>query len=285
MSLEFEIKRLFFVTIGTVLFVFGISFFIVPASLVPGGITGFATLTQYGFNQLGIHLNLGMLVLIFNIPIMIMGIKGISKTFVYYSIYSIVLQGVLLGIFDDQELLFGNDILASSIFGGLAIGLGAAIALKSGSSLGGIDILSQYLALKFKITVGYISLISNGIILSLALLLFEPQFALYTLLAFVVANLLVDQIHTAYKRARLDIVTAHGDKLKTELIKNFIRGITILEGVGAYTGEARQMLVMVTQTHEVYDIKKLILSIDPDAFITMTPIRHLSGKFHRIVMK
>ena len=285
MSLEFELKRLLQVTLGTMIFVFGISFFIVPASLVPGGITGFATLTQYGFSQIGIPINLGLLVFVFNIPIMIMGIKGISKTFVYYSIYSIVLQGILLGIFNDQAMIFGSDILASSLFGGLAIGLGASIALKAGSSLGGVDILSQFLALKFKITVGYVSLVTNGIVLTIALLIFEAQYALYTLVSFVVANLLVDNLHTAYKRVRLDIVTTKGDEAKSALIAKFIRGITILDGVGAYTGEKRQILWMVTQTHEVYDIKKIVLEIDQDAFIIMTPVRHLSGKFNKVVMK
>ncbi|MFU8786403.1 MAG: YitT family protein, partial [Candidatus Izemoplasmataceae bacterium] len=141
MNIEFELKRLLFVTMGTILFVVGISFFIVPASLIPGGLTGFATLTQYGFDKLGIYLNLGIIVVIFNIPVMIIGLKGISKTFVYYSVYSILLQGILMAIFDNQPNIFGTDILASSIFGGLAVGLGAGITLKSGSSLGGMDIL------------------------------------------------------------------------------------------------------------------------------------------------
>ena len=285
MNLRFELKRLLFVTIGTVVFVIGISFFIVPAALVPGGITGFATLTQYGFNQLGVSLNLGLLVLVFNIPIIVIGIKGISKTFVYYSIYSIVLQSILLGIFDQREMIFGSDILASSIFGGIAIGLGASIALKSGSSLGGMDILSQYIALKFKMSVGHVSLFANAIILGIALVIFDPQIALYTLLALAVANLLIDRIHTAYKRVRLDIVTPHGEAVKEALISAFIRGITIIDGVGAYTGERRNLLWMVTQTHEVYDIQKIVLSIDPNAFMTMTPIRHLSGKFHKVIMK
>ncbi len=285
MNLRFELKRLMFVTLGTAIFVVGISFFIVPAALVPGGITGFATLTQYGFNQLGISINLGILVLLFNIPVIIIGIKGISKTFVYYSVYSIVLQSLLLGIFDQREMIFGNDILASSIFGGIAIGLGAAIALKSGSSLGGMDILSQYIALKFKLSVGHVSLFTNAIILTIALLVFEPQVALYTLLALAVANLLIDRLHTAYKRVRLDIVTPYGHQVKDALIANFIRGITIIDGVGAYTGASRNVLWMVTQTHEVYDIQKIVLAIDPDAFMTMTPIRHLSGKFNKVIMK
>jgi uncharacterized membrane-anchored protein YitT (DUF2179 family) len=59
----------------------------------------------------------------------------------------------------------------------------------------------------------------------------------------------------------------------------------MIEGTGAFTGAQRKVMVMITQTHEVYDIQKTILSIDPDAFISMSPVRLLAGKFNRVVMK
>ncbi len=285
MNIPFEIKRLFWVSVGTIIFSLGISFFVIPAALIPGGLTGISLLVQYAFLQLGISINLGIIVVVLNIPVMIIGIKGISKTFVYYSIYSILLQGVLLGIFDAQDNLFGNDILAASIFGGLAIGVGASIALKSGTSLGGMDIVSQYVSLKKHISIGFVSIIVNGFILLLALLIFDAPIAFYTLLTFVVSNLLIDQLHTAYKRVRLDIVTTCGDDVKEALIKQFIRGITLINGIGAYTGQPRQILWMITQSHEVYDIKKIVIEMDPNAFITMTPVRHLNGKFNQVIMK
>ena len=285
MNIQFELKRFLWVTLGTVIFSLGISFFVIPAALIPGGLTGISLLIQYGLSQINIGFNLGILVVILNIPVMIIGIRGISRTFVYYSIYSIVLQGFLIGIFENQDNLFGQDILASSLFGGLSIGLGASIALKSGASLGGMDIISQYISLKKHISVGYVSIMVNGLILMLALLIFDTPIAFYTLLTLFIANLIIDQLHTAYKRVRLDIVTTQGDTVKTALINQFIRGITVFHGTGAYTGQPRQVLWMVTQSHEVYDIKKIVLDMDPDAFITMTPIRHLSGKFHRVIMK
>lgn len=283
--LEFEIKRLFLVTLGTVIFVFGLVVFVVPAQLVPGGLTGFAALTQSALGTVGWHVNLGLIVVMFNVPVMIMGLKGISRTFIYYSIYSILLQGLLIGLFESQTPFFGSDILAASIFGGMSVGLGAAIALKAGASLGGIDVIAQVLAIKLQTSIGYIGIVANGIILGLALLLFEAQIALYTLVMFVVANLLIDRLHTAYKRVRVEIVTAFGEPVQAALLSRFIRGITVIEGTGAYTGSPKHILWIVTQTHEVYDLKKAVLDVDPDAFITMTPVRHLNGKFHKVILK
>lgn len=280
-----ELKRFIRVTVGSILYIFGIAYFVLPGQLIPGGFTGIATLINYGLLELGIHINLGIVVLMVNIPVMILGLFKISKTFVYYSIYSIIIQGLLLSQFAQSTSWFDNDLLATSAMGGLFVGLGAAITLKAGASLGGMDILTQYLSLRFQISIGYLSLVINAIILSIALLIFDNQIAFYTLLMFAISNQLVDRLHTGYKRVRLDIITIHAEAIRTLLIKESVRGITMLDGTGAYTNQPRKILWMVLQVHEVYDIQKLIVSVDPEAFITMTPVRHLNGKFNRVLMK
>jgi uncharacterized membrane-anchored protein YitT (DUF2179 family) len=285
LNLEIEFKRLLTVTLGSFLAVFGLTFFIVPNELVSGGLTGYALLTRYGLSLININVSLSVLVAIVNIPVMVLGFVGVSRKFVYYSMYSIVLQVFLIGLLENVAPIFGTDLFAGAIIGGLIVGVGAAITLKSGASLGGLDIVSQFFALKFNISVGYVSIVANGGILALAFLLFDPNIALYTLLMFVVVNMVVDRVHTAYKRVRLEIVTSNGEEVKQELISHYIRGITLVDGIGAYTGSKRTVLLMVTQAHEVYDVQKTILTIDPDAFISMTPVQLLAGKFNRVVIK
>ena len=285
MNLEVEFQRLLRVTLGSFLAVFGLTFFIVPSDLVAGGLTGYAILTRYGLSLIDIDISLSLLVATVNIPVMILGFIGVSRKFVYYSMYSIVIQVFLIGLLENASPIFGTDVFAGAVIGGLIVGVGASITLKAGASLGGLDIVSQYFSLKYNISVGYVSIIANAGILTLAFLLFEPQTALYTLVMFVVANTVVDRLHTAYKRVRIEIVTAKGEEVKQELISHYIRGVTIIDGIGAYTGLQRNVLLMVTQTHEVYDVQKSILSIDPDAFISMTPVRLLAGKFNRVIIK
>lgn len=285
MNLEVEFQRLLRVTLGSFLAVFGLTFFIVPSDLVAGGLTGYAILTRYGLSLIDIDISLSLLVATVNIPVMVLGFIGVSRKFVYYSMYSIVIQVFLIGLLENVSPIFGTDVFAGAVIGGLIVGVGASITLKAGASLGGLDIVSQYFSLKYNISVGYVSIIANAGILTLAFLLFEPQTALYTLVMFVVANTVVDRLHTAYKRVRLEIVTAKGEEVKQELISHYIRGVTIIDGTGAYTGLQRNVLLMVTQTHEVYDVQKSILSIDPDAFISMTPVRLLAGKFNRVIIK
>ncbi len=285
MNLELELRRILQVSLGTTLSIIGLTYFIIPSNLVAGGLTGYAILIQTGLAALGLSINLGLLVALVNIPVMILGFVGVSRKFVYYSLYSISLQVVLLAIIGTPDAFFGADVLAGSIIGGLIVGVGAATTLKAGASQGGLDVVSQYISLRYQISIGYVSVLANAGILIIAFFFLNPTSALYTLVMYVVANVVVDNLHTAYKRVRIEIVSSHGDEVKKALLATFIRGITMIEGTGAFTGAQRKVMVMITQTHEVYDIQKTILSIDPDAFISMSPVRLLAGKFNRVVMK
>ena len=282
---KLEFRRLLNVLVGTGLYIYGVGFFIVPAKLITGGLTGYAVLITQYLSKLGFDLNLGIAVFIINIPVLILGIVGVSRKFVVYTMISIILQSVMFAIISNPNPVFSNDLVASSIFGGLFIGAGAGIALKSGASLGGMDVVSQYIAIKRQTSIGLVNLTSNGILLTLSLIFFEPSVALYTLLGYITTNVLIDKIHTGYKRVRVEIITAMGEEVKATLLNSYEHGITISDGIGAFTGNPKKILVMVTQSHEVYDLRKRVLEVDSQAFITMSPVRHLNGKFNQIIIK
>lgn len=285
MKYSLEFRRLFNVILGTILYVVGVSYFIVPAKLITGGLTGYAVLfTQY-LERYDIFLNLGVVVFIINIPVMILGIKGVSRKFVLYTVISILIQSLMFGLIQDPTPIFDHDIIGSAIFGGMLIGAGAGVALKAGTSLGGMDVVSQYFAIRKQTSIAMVNLSTNGFLLVLSLIFFEPSVALYTLLGYIATNVLIEKIHTGYKRVKVEIITAQGELVKEVLLNSYTRGITTTEGAGAYTGDKKLILMMITQSHEVYDLRKSVLGVDPDAYITMTPVRHLNGKFNQIIIK
>ncbi|QVK21470.1 YitT family protein [Mycoplasmatota bacterium] len=284
-NFHLEARRLFIVGIATIVYVIGVGYFIVPAGLLTGGITGFSIIIKMLFSKIDINMNLGLLVFILDIPVLIIGLKGVSRKFFYYTMFSIILQSILLGVFTHSTSIFDGDVLADSIIGGMLVGVGSGIALRAGASLGGMDVISQFLSLKKKSSVGLINITANGILLLISIIYFEPQVALYTLLGYITASIIVDKIHTGYKRVKVEIITGEGLEVKDKLLASYEHGITMYDAVGAYTGNQKKILTMVTQSHEVYDVKKSVLSIDPDAFITITPVRHLNGKFNQIIIK
>jgi len=280
-----EIRRILMVTFATFLYAVGVGYFLVPADLLTGGITGFSLIARRLLLEGNIDVNIGLMIFVLNIPVLIIGLKGVSRKFFYYTMYSIILQSLFLGFFSRNVSLFPNDILADAIFSGLFIGAGAGIALRAGASLGGMDVISQFLSLRKKTSVGMINLTSNGLILIMSIVFFSPSVALYTLVGYITSNILLDRIHTGYKRVKVEIITNMGELVKEKLLKSYEHGITMYDAIGAYSNTHKKVLTMVTQSHEVYDVKKSVISIDQDAFITITPIRHLSGKFNQIIIK
>lgn len=280
-----EYRRLFNVIFGTVLYVVGVTFFIVPARLITGGLTGYAVLAINYLEQFGFIINLGLATFLINIPVMYLGFRGVSRKFVIYTIISIVLQSIMFSVIDIQNPIFTNDYIGSALFGGLFIGVGAGIALKAGASLGGMDVISQYFAIKKQTSIAMVNLSVNGVLLVLSMIFFEPSVALYTFLGYIVTNVLVEKIHTGYKRVKVEIITDKGEDVREKLLQTYEHGITITKGIGAFTGSEKSILIMVTQSHEVYDLKRSVLSVDEYAFITMSPVRHLNGKFQQIIIK
>ncbi len=280
-----EYRRLFNVLVGTILYVVGVTFFIVPAKLITGGLTGYAVLVINYLEQFGVTFNLGIATFLVNIPVMYLGLKGVSRKFVIYTIISIVLQSILFGLIKIENPIFTDDYIGSALFGGLFIGVGAGIALKAGASLGGMDVVSQYFAIKKQTSIAMVNLSVNGVLLIVSMIVFEPSVALYTFLGYIVSNVLVERIHTGYKRVKVEIITEKGEEVREKLLQSYEHGITITKGIGAFTGDEKSILIMVTQSHEVYDVKRSVLGIDEYAFITMTPVRHLNGKFNQIIIK
>jgi uncharacterized membrane-anchored protein YitT (DUF2179 family) len=223
----------------------------VPAKLITGGLTGYAVLAINYLERFDMSFNLGIATFLINIPVMYLGLKGVSRKFVIYTIISITLQSILLGLINVEDPVFTNDYIGSALFGGLFIGVGAGIALRSGASLGGMDVVSQYFAIKRQTSIAMVNLSVNGVLLVLSMIFFEPSVALYTFLGYIVTNVLVERIHTGYKRVKVEIITAMGEEVREKLLLSYEHGITITKGVGAFTGDEKSILIMVTQSHEV----------------------------------
>ncbi len=274
-----EMKRFFWILVGVAFYIFGVSYFLIPSKLIATGTTGYSMFFQRILSGVDINLPLGVILFIVEIPALVTGLFGLNRKFVVYSIIAILIETVMFSIIHVETSIFPNDLIASAIFGGIFIGIGAGITLSRGASLGGIDIISQYVSLKKHVPIVKFSLLANGLLILISLIYFDVSTALYTVLGFGTSSLVVEKIHTAYKRVKLEIITSEGVVVKETLLKSYQRGITVCKGVGAYSGRKKMILITVVQSHEVYDIKKSILEVDPQAFILMNPIKHLSGKF------
>lgn len=289
------------VSVSTIIYCLGVMWFLDPAQLYSGGVTGIAQLISNASEKwLGERINLGFLVFILNIPIVIVGWKYVSKRFVICSLVSILLQTILMsGIIPYVDFIINTgvnpltgiiidgqgsqmDVLLLSFIGGFISGFGSALALRSGTSTGGIDILAQALSFKKNISIGYISLIINVIIAVLGAILFgNAAIVFYTIVRIISSSVITDKIHTAYNYMKVEIVTTHGEDIANMLIHEIGRGITSYDAHGAYTHSEKTVLETVVSKYETNRVIDYAKKIDSQVFITVSPIKRIYGNFKK----
>lgn len=276
-----EVRRVFIVFFGAVLNAVALNFFLIGANVYASGFTGIAQLTASVFSDFfGIQgISTGIILFILNIPVAILGWKKVGKGFTIYSALSVVFTTIILEFL--PILTLSSDIMLNAVFGGVIGGAGVGITLKYGASTGGSDVIAMVLSrMKDKPIGGYMILINAGIIF-LAGLLYEPENALYTLLALYVTTRVIDGLHTRHEKVTAMIVTRKADDLQRAIHDAMVRGITIIPARGAFTKEDRDMMVLVVTRYELYDLERIINEVDPAAFTNIVQTTGVMGSFRR----
>ena len=298
---KMNIKCAVMVTISTIIYCLGVMWFLEPAKLYSGGVTGVAQLISNVFGKyFEISIDIGILVFIINIPILIFGWKKVSKRFVVCSVISIVLQTLLMnsilpvvdfGINSGLNPITGNvvgngkgamDLILLSFIGGFVSGVGSSLALRYGTSTGGVDILAQALSFKKNISIGFVSLVVNVVIAALGAMVFgNPAVLFYTIIRIIVQSVVTDKIHTAYNFLKVEIVTTKQEELSQLLLSDIGRGITVVSAMGAYTHAEKSILETIISSYEIHRVVEDAKRIDPGVFITVSPVKRVYGNFKR----
>jgi len=256
--------------------------FLDPLELYSGGLTGLSQLIlNISLKYFDFSINLGLLLFILNIPVIIFGYIKMTKKFIYYSIYSVILSSLFLGLFP-VHIFLENDMLSNALVGGILIGIGAGLNLRVGGSAGGVDIIFQYLAFKKNITMGTLGVILNGIIISIAGVLFGWPIAVYTIIRVIITSLVIDKVHTSYNYIKLEIITEKGEEIANLLVSKTNHGVTISSGKGAYSGKSKDILQTIISSYELNKFRLLIREIDNEAFISVSTVKKVVGNFTKI---
>ena len=277
-QVSIKLKNLGIMIIGVFLYVLAMNMFISPANLYTGGVTGIAQLIiAFASSAFGIQLSLGGLIFLLNVPLLYLAWRSIGKRFAVLSILTVVLQSIILELVPMGK--FSDDILLNAVVGGVLIGVGVGMILKIGASTGGTDIVSQYISMKFNGSFGKYSFGINAVIILLAGITQGWETALYTIISIYITSVVVDRIHTIHQNLTLYIVTSKEDEMIKSLQQQLYRGITILEGRGAYSKNDKSVLMMVLSSYELYEALAVIKMVDEQAFTNVVRSEMVQGYF------
>lgn len=275
-----ETKRFAVVIIGSLLTAFSLNFFLIGANVYASGFAGAAQLLSSIFHDFfGIQIGTGVLLFILNIPVLIIGWFRLGRGFAIYSIISVVFSTIFLEIIPIMS--FSSDFILNAVFGAVIGGAGVGLTLKHGASTGGMDIVAVILSKINDKPLGNYFLILNGVIIVLAGVLYEPENALYTMLALYVTTRVIDAIHTRHEKVTAMIVTHKPQELQQAIHEKLVRGITIVPAKGAYTKSEKSMLYLVLTRYELYDLEKIINEVDPKAFTNIVQTAGVYGLFRK----
>lgn len=275
-----EAKRICVVIFSSFLLAVSLNFFLINANVYASGFAGAAQLASSIFEDfLGFHLSTGIILLILNIPVIILGWFKVGKGFTIYSVVSVIFATLFLEVLPIISL--SNDIILNAVAGGVIGGVAVGLALKWGASTGGMDIVAMVLARLQDKPIGIYFLSLNAVIIVLAGFLYEPENALYTLIALYVTTAVIDAIHTRHEKVTAMIITHKADELQQAIHQKMVRGITIMPATGAYTKEDKNMLYLVITRYELYDLEKIIAEVDPKAFTNIVQTVGVYGFFRR----
>ena len=273
-----QINKFFFEMLGTIIGSFfmaiGVSLFLLPNQLSSGGISGIATIAYYLFS-----LPMGITIIIINIPLFVFAIFKVGKSFFIKSVIGTIFLSFFIDYLDKFQALT-NDNLLASIYGGIILGIGTAIILKSHSSTGGSDLVS-YIINKQNPTIQtskILVIIDATIIFLNMIFLKEIEIGLYSAISIFIMGKMLDILFEGIYFTKLAIIISDkSEEIAKRIEKNIKRGSTGLYGKGMYTGEEKLILMCAVSRNNLEKLKLEAKSVDPDSFIIITNSREVVG--------
>ena len=171
------------------------------------------------------------------------------------------------------------DIFLASIFSGIVSGVGVGVALKYGLSFGGTDIIGMIMKRRFNLSIGGFTFAINLVILAVSLLFFPLKIALYTVISMWVSGRVINTVLDGFNRYKsVTIITDKSDEIANSILNDLHRGVTFLEGQGAFSGDRKKVVNCVVSHFEIARIKRIVTEIDPYAFMFVTETIEVAGK-------
>lgn len=271
------LKKYLLVIAGVVLYAIGFQFFMYPNSIVAGGVVGIAMI----INRLT-GLPVGVLTILMNIPLFLIAWRHFGKEFLIASLVGMGLSSVAVDLLAATTTFVAtNDPLLASIIGGVIKGFGLGLVYFVGATTGGIDIVAKFLRQKFaQINFGTIVLIMDvAIILAYAVILEKYDSAMYSMIGMFVVSKVIDLVLYGIDNSNICyIISENSEELIHEIISGHVRrGVTILEGEGAYSHRKKNIIMCVIKRTQIGEIRNLVKSIDENAFFIVVDAKNVFG--------
>ena len=254
--------NLLLISAGSLVFGIGLKSIAIPHGFITGGISGLTLLFYYVSGLL----SPGLWYLLVNIPIFLMGWVHISRRFFFYSLYGVAALSLTIDLIGFTLPI--HEPMLAVLAGGVLMGTGSGLVLHSLGSAGGLDIIGIILNQKFSIRLGTFYFAFNLVLFAFSFGALETDLVLYSLFMSFISSQALDYVLAfSNQRKMLFIISDLNERIAKEIQDRLSRGVTFLEGSGAYTGKTKKIILTVVNNYQLKRVEEVALSIDPEAFI------------------
>ncbi|SFP93202.1 Uncharacterized membrane-anchored protein YitT, contains DUF161 and DUF2179 domains [Oscillibacter sp. PC13] len=265
------------IALGSLLFALSFDWFFLPNQIAMGGVTGLAQVINAIFPQVGV----GIAAMVLNIPLFLAGWKFIGFHLLASSLFSMAVSSLAIDVIAELYTFSPMDPMLATLCGGALMGLGFGLVFSQGATSGGTDIVAKLLKLVFPwLPLGKLMLLPDGLVLALVALAFgSVESALYGLVALFIMSRITDAVLYGLDTSKVAyIISDHWRTLSDTLLREQNRGVTLLQGEGAYTGDSKWVLLVAFKQTEIVEIKRLVHRIDPAAFLIVCDAHDVLGE-------
>ncbi len=260
------------IALGAIVSAFAIEEFLVPCTILDGGVVGIGIM----ISQLS-GIPLSVLTVVFNAPFLVIGSRKMGKMFIVKSAFGMIVFSAFLQIFAPLDNAT-SDYLLAVCFGGVLLGAGVGLVIRSGGCLDGTETVAILLNKKFKLPVGKVVLVFNVFIFIVAGFLFGFDRAMYSLLTYFITSKTLDIIENGMDQTKAAmIITNDAKEISNQIFRRLGRTVTIMEGEGLVSGK-KVILYCVLTRFEIRELKDIIKSVDSSAFIAISDVSEIIGK-------
>ena len=264
------------IVVGNAMYALTVVLFLMPSGLITGGATGIAL----AFNKVT-GLPVSAVLFVVNVVMLLLGWWVLGSRFALNTMASTVLSPFFMALWEHLlgNLVLTDDLVLNTVFAGFGIGISLGITIRAGASTGGMDIPPLVLQKWFRWPVSITMMLFDIAILLVQAAFSQPEQVLYGIVLVITHTIVMDKmLMLGDSRTEVKIISTRSDEIRTAILAEIDRGVTVLHGEGGYTGEPSEVLLSVISNRELPRLEKLVHSIDPACFLIVSRVTEVSGR-------
>ena len=262
---------------GGLFYALGIYTFAKTANFAPGGLSGLALITHHLWG-----LPIGIMTLVFNIPVILLSFRLLGKRFLFKSLRSMIVCPLFVDfLLPAVSPPYTGSPLLAALYSGIFLGAGLAVLYMRGSSSGGTDFLTMSVkVLRPHMSLGAVTMIIDLIIILMGWPVFgNIDSVLYGIVATGVTSIVIDKIMYGVGAGKLIIIISdHGQEVADKIANAIDRGSTLIRAIGTYTGSERQVLLCACNKSQAFKVRSAAHEVDENAFVMITETSEVYGE-------